>query len=1410
MGYMTKTKLEITWETFEICNADKRTAFENMCRLLFNQRFFDGDKLLHSNPNNPGVEVVPVVDPKSGKRISFQAKFFDNMSYAQIMHSCKTAVSHYAGELDVIYLYCNKNVTTTSKSYIDIVDYLGGNSIEIIPITDRSILEDVMKNDVIAYYFFNHVSLSQEILTEKLNISLSTLGPRYNQDFNVPTLTESCLNFFLCNVSAVEKINYEKNRCIENLESANWRHNDYKKYAKIIWSGIKDIPDITIYTIGECLEWKDLITNKCKNVFKEIDSLISDKTALLEEETDKEKLDNIQGDISALKSLLELPDNISPSEYDIKLIKNQVLVVSGEAGVGKSQLFSYAAKSLVDDGKQAILLLGGSYISEQQISIQTSNILNLGLSFNEVLYKLEGFAIKNNCFSYVFIDALNESVYRNIWHAGLIAILQEISHFPHIKLALSVREGYEKLVFNDAVNSQLEDGKISRIRHRGFIEESVNATKTFLNYYGIPFLPSYYLQNEMRNPLFLKLFCKTYTGENYDLFSLFEKLVETAEQEALVNCGIRDSIHIVKKLLYDIANVFIKTDSRIISQTELLSLKFWEVYGLADKKIQFVSSLCKSGLLLSYVYDGNEHFQLGYNLLDDFICAKTIVDQHTSEIEMQKYLCDSILKIHEGKINNYSNIDTSVIVLSLWAEKHSKELVDIVAQNIKNEIDLEDFSKRYIMSFIWRKATTIDKDAFLNFIRNYPVIPEDVFRVLIENASKEHHPLNALFLHDILFNKEISTRDAIWTTCINHMANDEERLFQLVLHFDEGNTLDGLSKENTELLLILFVWLFTSSNRFLRDKSSKAAIELLKLNFDLCLPLLKRFEGVNDPYVIQRLYGVIFGACTKCQDLEYGVYAELVKYVYENIFMQEKVYPDILLRDYAKLIVEKFIFDYPEKSGFINRKNIIPPYKSDPIPIVEKKEYYVKNATHQGFNRIDSSMIMDIPDTPGMYGDFGRYVFQSALNNFEGVDLANAYHYAMQFIRDTLGYSDDVLGWYDDRQRYVYLSRSQTKKIERIGKKYQWIAMHNILARISDHHLIKEWNEEPHTYEGAWEPYVRDFDPTLNRNISNRPNLPMLDTPDLNFQFLLTEPVPDNKAIRDWADETIPLFSSVSSYICVKDQDGTEWCALYYNKEVKNKEHNYNLSGIEKGAQSIWLIADAFFVKNDDFKFISECFLSSNYNLEQLPRPCEVYQLFNREYAWSQGYHSIFGDSWVEYELESKEYRIETAIYEVPDFEHVIPGENGDVSIPMIKKEFKKKIPIESKFIKMAPACSYLLWEEEYDASQEEATCFYVPCYDLIRSMNLTQKEADGFFYSPNDELVCFDYRLVGKNNCFLIRMDYLKEFLKRENLHICWKCTGEKQYFLGNHEQIWSRWSGLIYENKGGIHGEINKVEER
>lgn len=55
--------------------------------------------------------------------------------------------------------------------------------------------------------------------------------------------------------------------------------------------------------------------------------------------------------------------------------------------------------------------------------------------------------------------------------------------------------------------------------------------------------------------------------------------------------------------------------------------------------------------------------------------------------------------------------------------------------------------------------------------------------------------------------------------------------------------------------------------------------------------------------------------------------------------------------------------------------------------------------------------------------------------------------------------------------------------------------MYNILARVSDHYEMKGRysinNDAGITFEGAWEPFVRDFDPTLNYNFMTCEDAPV-------------------------------------------------------------------------------------------------------------------------------------------------------------------------------------------------------------------------------------------------------------------------------------------------------------------------------
>lgn len=141
------------------------------------------------------------------------------------------------------------------------------------------------------------------------------------------------------------------------------------------------------------------------------------------------------------------------------------------------------------------------------------------------------------------------------------------------------------------------------------------------------------------------------------------------------------------------------------------------------------------------------------------------------------------------------------------------------------------------------------------------------------------------------------------------------------------------------------------------------------------------------------------------------------------------MYPDILLRDYARLIIDRFIYEFSLNDLEINYDTIVPPYRSEPIPIIEKDYQHIENVG-TGVKRILYSMLFE---GMGMYGDFGRYVYQAAISDFD-TDQVNIFNYSMDYILNELGYGDnEYLEDYDAHLNGNY-SRHNVIKVERIGK----------------------------------------------------------------------------------------------------------------------------------------------------------------------------------------------------------------------------------------------------------------------------------------------------------------------------------------------------------------------------------------
>lgn len=1376
--------VEVNWENFASNNNDPdgvQHKFENLCRQLFTNDYLKENKKsrnLHSNPNNPGIEAEPILDERTNQYIGFQVKFFDtSVDYGQILHSMEKALQYYTGKLSHIVLYCNKAITSTSKSYINIVELLKKNNITIELVTDSAILDAVRKYPYLANYYFGVNTISFEWVVAHNEKSFCDLGERFNRDFNVETETSKRLSLFARDQSAVQYINDKKEnliRKINRIKDDTEQHSDYLEKVRSIVSAFEDVES---ETIGSAFEWHQYLQSFIVDDLAKINSEISQKKNLLEkirptiekgrsrvEHKDLEKYNSIRSEIEILYELLDLPEILSLTADENRLITAKELFVTGNAGIGKSHLLAAECQSLMNNQQFAVLLLAGNCYSDLPILDQLSQDCELKYSFDEFISILEMIGVEHHTCVLLCIDALNETANYRLWKTGLISLSQKIKKCTHVKLAVTYRMEYEKSVVQDALLSEDED--VYRIVHTGFASNGLKASKQFFDYYRIPFTLYEYFESEMENPLFLTLYCKTYRNDEASLPTLYDRLVESANknifpilEKRYKLIGFTEDDNIVQSLVDEISTLAFDRKEKNILESDLASIPFWTANDLPLRP--FMSLLAKENLVHTNLIAGNERYFFAYDQMNDYFFARSLFSHDMSDMSIRKTLYEDILQVNDNNIVNLSNSDVFVICCAIYAQKFGKECIDLIDE-LPEGFEKGYIVKSYIRSFIWRDKEYISSNAFLAVAQKYKVSREDFWNVLVGNSIKHNHPLNSDFLHTLLMSFRLSERDYYWTKYINEIFYDESnRLMQLVKMYSSGQSIQ-MSKEQARQLLILCGWLLSSSNRMLRDYTSEAMIEILRNEFDLCIVILKAFEKVNDPYIIERLYGVVFGACCKRRRKGNTVYIALAEYVYSTIFDQEFIYPDILLRDYARLIIERFLWENPDYNGCIVHEKIIPPYKSFPIEQID--EDYINKKYDGGLWQIKSSMSFE---GHGMYGDFGRYVFQSALKYFD-VDEDEMYKQAMSFIINDLGYTNEL----DKGNNHWGYDRSETKKVERIGKKYQWIAMHNILARVSDQCDIDTDYSETPKFEGPWEPFVRDFDPTLNFKLTKSDEIPIFDeiselkkaTRDEHLKV----DVSNIDSVSEWLDSDGIFFAEMPKALILSDSNGTQWIRL----------SNYICSGREQlKAERLltWSWLYAYFVTEEQFEQFQVAAtdrvdFSSSKGIGLDP---QSYSVFNREYPWSPSCDLLNKSSSVESGVVlnmPEEKEVEQEVLNVEFLEQYLKSLDADSNQVFSDQElnqhlFKKEIvrkPVLKQIGEIIHASINLVWESEYDASKDNTLSMNVPCPMLIEQLHLHQADIDGLYYDSNEKIAAFDLNISQKESGVVLRKDLLDAFLKK------------------------------------------------
>ena len=861
----------INWPSFAVFNADKniQNQFEELCRQLFIHEFVSQNKThiyLHNNHNNPGLESEPILYEKEEIYIGYQAKYFPgSIDYSQIEDSLKKAITYYQGKLDRIYLYSNKAINTSAKPYERIENELNDAGIQLVLVTGDNLLDSFKKYRGLGIYFGAH-NIDHNWLVKQAENAAGALGLRYNKDFNVNTKTAEQLSVFSQDHNALVYFNSKKQNLLDEIKKLKLNGNFFKYYNELnnLEEFVKTLPDVDYNTICKVLDWQSDLEKSLQSDITQVQEVLSNKEIELENDIDDKEKHLLNQELNNVKLLRSMYYKLKISDVDKELLSRKFLVVKGKAGIGKTQLFAHEAFSILNNNDNALLILGGDFYSNHNIIKQIEENLSIKMEFEELLEVLEEMGRVSNRIVPIFIDALNESLSPELWSRVLTKIWSLIKDKAYVRLAISFRTEFENSILPDGF-CQKDD--VYEIEHQGFKGNSIKSLQKFFSHYGLILTPTDLLMSNIDNPLFLTLYCMTYRGDGvYDLPTLYNLYLEKANSKIYSrhkamfdNAGYDSSSNLVSEVVAAISKEIIKSGKKQFTKEELKKLRVWEELCINSRI--FINSLVDENILIMDIRDEKTYLKFTFDQMNDIYPAREIIHKFNNDDRLKKYLIEEILNVQNGTVTNWRNIDLFASVCALYAETNHKECIGLL-NLITDKDDLSEIFTKYVRSFEWRNKIYLSTDEFLKQCSDYGVLVDDLCHMFIACSLKEQHSFNVDTIHDILMDFPLNKRDYYWTEYINDLDHDDI-IIQIIDLYNQGQKLDIDNEEQLRMLLILFSWFLTSSNRKLRDTTSKAMIEILKDNFDYCRYLLEKFLNVNDPYVIQRLFGIVFGSCVR-------------------------------------------------------------------------------------------------------------------------------------------------------------------------------------------------------------------------------------------------------------------------------------------------------------------------------------------------------------------------------------------------------------------------------------------------------------------------------------------------------------------------------------------------------------------
>ncbi|CAM1367484.1 conserved hypothetical protein [Tenacibaculum litopenaei] len=1467
----------LNWNNIRPINGSQKEGFEELvCQLARNEKINNSKLFTRKGSPDAGVECFWSIEDNT--EIAWQAKFFTspltNTQWGEIDKSVKTMLNKHPKTKKYIVSIPQDRADARvdgQKSFLqkwnDRVEKWEkwakekGLKIEFIYEGSSELLSKLALpiNSGKTFFWFNKDELRNEWFQKHNSGKIKDLGARYTPEINVDLDIKYVFEglFYTPELQAKLKSNIDdvdrKFKYYIRYLGTSGLNNLLKENSKVYSQFSNAIQEINLAFLKSFKSSKELF----KLLLEQIEAI---QHSFLYEGNNKlknDKIDELQKEYIKFYHSVDICLN-SFIGFDGDLLEKPKLLIEGKGGIGKSHLIADVILEKQKQNQLSILLLG-QHFNNGDIWAQILSDLDVKLTKNEFLGALNSKAESTKSRIIIFIDAINEGEGKYLWKDRLLSFIHEFDSFENLGIVFSIRDTYNDIVLPDNLNDSLE-----RLTLTGFDNDS-EAIKMFFDYYEINEPPVPLLNPEFSNPLFLKLFCKGLYDNGlknipsgYEgISTVFEYVIKAANKSISkrldYDCKMFDLVSESVKILIE---KIIESPSLRIFKNEAYSLLTNELKNHVENSRKILTELINENIVNENAlynpktekYD-REIIYFSYEKFGDHLIINSIIEN-----EKQELLDSKIIK-PEMKLYNFVKDEYSIIKNRGLIEAMSIQLPEKIGYELYELLEnnkLYDIGQYFLYSLVWRKNSSI-KDKVLDYINNYIVkvrgLNKQFKNLLVQLCMKKEHYFNARFLDGQLEKMSLTDRDAFWTLFINQDEYQVQHMPSILISWArESKMFNRLDLESKKLLSLTLTWFLTSSNRTIRDNSTKALVKLFENDLTLLEQLIEQFKDINDIYVLERLYAVAYGASLRTESNE--ELKKFSKYIYDSVFNNKVPNEHLLLRDYARGVIE--FANYRGLTSGIKLDDIRPPYGSKmPSKLPSQKDIEKYDITKDKKNTSQNQLY----DYVMGFSDFARYtigtngsskislitiesliaynklskslkkkenealdtIFQTIKDyndekisddykkmlkvvvdkgekflenvfNISKDEAEQVYNYMLSYVKSSNYF--DKSGKFDladfqrliikdvfesskwklkkfqdyDHGKFDYFNKKPFSRIEAIGKKYIWIAYYKWLAIIFDNFLIN--NDYASTskwgiYDGSWSPFERDIDPTLMNKAAIKENEynrsePTFWSPKVEISFKK----PNN---GQWVFDKEDIVNP-KKLIEVSDKDNT-WLNLSSMPSWKA------ISDDENTRREVWYHIKSCIVKKKDKKSILKALQDKSFWNHNIPQEREVYEVFSREYYWSEAY-------------KHRTYDEETRI---------------------LHSSFT-----DDKFSGIMTSIQYT-WYSDRDFSLNEHVYITRPNKGLYDLLELRFKENEHCFFNEKDELVLHNpaIKLQKGVDSLLVRKDVLLSKLEEQELDIIWFVLGAKEVIASNKIINESHINNVFYFNEEKLLAGDFKLEE-